>query len=67
MSENKIRNNATNNEINNFYKAVDDLNEAANAFFRIPIFLAIKTYLLWDLQNLRYHKSNDSSFVCLMK
>ena len=38
MSENKTRSNASNNEIDQFYKAVDDLNEAASAFFRIPIF-----------------------------
>ncbi|MCS1384618.1 hypothetical protein NXZ75_20705 [Lysinibacillus sphaericus] len=44
MSENKTRN--TNTEINQFYKAVEDLNDAAGAFFRIPVFLAIKTFLL---------------------
>ena len=39
-SENKTRKNATNNEIDQFYKAVDDFNEAASAFFRIPIFFS---------------------------
>ncbi|UUV26886.1 hypothetical protein [Lysinibacillus sp. FN11] len=67
MSENKTRKNATNNEIDQFYKAVDDFNEAASAFFRIPIFLAIRTYLLWGHRNHHYHKSSDSLFVCLMK
>ncbi len=62
MSENKTRN--TNTEINQFYKAVEDLNDAAGAFFRIPVFFSHQN--LFTLGSAQPPLSNEQRFIIRM-
>lgn len=62
MSENKTRN--TNTEINQFYKAVEDLNDAAGAFFRIPVFFSHQN--LFTLGSAQPPLSNEKRFIIRM-
>ncbi|OEC00450.1 hypothetical protein GY31_19220 [Lysinibacillus sphaericus] len=62
MSENKTRN--TNTEINQFYKAVEDLNDAAGAFFRIPVFFSHQN--LFTLGSAQPPLSEEQRFIIRM-
>ncbi|AHN22569.1 hypothetical protein EYB33_15905 [Lysinibacillus sphaericus] len=62
MSENKTRN--TNTEINQFYKAVEDLNDAAGAFFRIPVFFSHQN--LFTLGSAQPPLSDEQRFIIRM-
>lgn len=62
MSENKTRN--TNTEINQFYKAVEDLNDAAGAFFRIPVFFSHQN--LFTLGSAQPPLSNEQRLIIRM-
>ena len=61
-SENKTRN--TNTEINQFYKAVEDLNDAAGAFFRIPVFFSHQN--LFTLGSAQPPLSEEQRFIIRM-
>jgi len=62
LSENKTRN--TNTEINQFYKAVEDLNDAAGAFFRIPVFFSHQN--LFTLGSAQPPLSDEQRFIIRM-
>ncbi|WP_339258985.1 hypothetical protein [Lysinibacillus sp. FSL K6-3209] len=62
MSENKTRN--TNTEINQFYKAVEDLNDAAGAFFRIPVFFSHQN--LFTIGSAQPPLSDEQRFIIRM-